>query len=99
MKHTKSSIKELLRTNDNAVKRALVVLYDRQTRDEKLADATRHHNNRGFNHGDAKALGYWARLVIAKRELYPNTLAQARRRLMKYAGQLAVIANEKAKNS
>lgn len=95
-KHTKASIKALLSRSDAAVKRALVVLYHRQTQDEKRDDRTKYHNNRGFNHGDAKKCSYWARLVLSGRELFPNTIAQARRRLMKYAGQLAVIANEKA---
>lgn len=98
-KHTKASIKALLARSDSAVKRALVVLYDRQTQDEKREDQTKHHNNRGFNHGDAKKCSYWARLVLSGRELYPSTVEKARRRLMKYAGQLAVIANQKAEAS
>lgn len=97
--HTKASIKALLARSDKAVKRALVVLYDRQTQDEKRSDTTKYHNNRGFNHGDAKALSRWARYVIYGRELWPSTITQARRRLMKYAGQLAVIANEKMENA
>lgn len=98
-RHTKASIKELLRTNDRAVARALVVLYDRQTQDEKRDVRTKYHNNRGFNHGDAKALSYWACLVRSGHPLFPETLKNARRRLMKYAGQLAQIANEKISQS
>ncbi len=96
--HTKASIKALLRRSDAAVKRALVVLYDRQTQDEKRDDRTKYHNNRGFNHGDAKKLSEFARYVRSpNHDLFPSSIAEARRRLMKYAGQLAVIANEKAK--
>ena len=46
--HTKESILELLKTNDKAIGRALVVLNDRQTRDEQTDKITKVHNGRGF---------------------------------------------------
>lgn len=44
----KESIVELLRTNDRAVARALVVLNDRQTQDEQQVQGTKYQNGRGF---------------------------------------------------
>lgn len=37
-----------------AVERALVLLYNRQTTDEKHSRHTHYENDRGFNHADAK---------------------------------------------
>lgn len=45
---TKSEIVELLRTNDRAVIRALIVLNQRQTTDEQASENTKYRNNRGF---------------------------------------------------
>lgn len=42
------SIKTLLASNDRAVGRALIVLRNRQTADEQVAESTRHLNGRGF---------------------------------------------------
>jgi hypothetical protein len=94
--HTKHTIRALLLTNDRAVERAMVVLFDRQTQDEKATEATRHHNNRGFNHGDAKKGTYMARWVLSGRKLTGHHLDRARRMAMRYAGQLAEEANAKA---
>ena len=95
--HTKHTIRILLATNDKAVARAMVVLFDRQTQDEKQAESTTHHNNRGFNHGDAKKGTYMARWVLSGRTLTGHHLDRARRMAMRYAGQLAEVANEKAR--
>lgn len=48
MAHTVDSIKHLLATNDKAVGRALVVLTDRQTTDERSTETTKHLNGRGW---------------------------------------------------
>jgi hypothetical protein len=45
---TKESILQLLKTDKRAVARALVVLYERQTDDEKSVENTRYDNGRGF---------------------------------------------------
>jgi hypothetical protein len=48
MQLTVNDIKALLATNDRAVGRALIVLRDRQTADEKVSERTKHLNGRGF---------------------------------------------------
>ncbi len=45
---TANDIVNLLTNNDKAVGRALLVLRNRQTADEQISEATKHHNNRGF---------------------------------------------------
>lgn len=99
VKHTDESIRTLLTSNDKAVRRALVVLFERQTTDEQATDAARHSNNKGFNHADAKQGSRMARVVLSGRPLASWNMARARTILHKYAGQLARIANEKATQS
>lgn len=51
---TKAEIVQLLKINDRAVGRALILLNDRQTADERVSETTKHHNGRGFNAAHAK---------------------------------------------
>lgn len=39
-------------------------------------------------------MSYYARIVLSGRTLYPEKLKDVRERILKYAGQLAEIANE-----
>lgn len=48
MELTIRNIKNLLATNDRAVGRALVVLKNRQTADERAQEQTKYRNGRGF---------------------------------------------------
>lgn len=102
--HTKESIAALLATNDKAVYRGLVVLFERQTADERDSEQTNHLNGMGFNGRDAKFGTSLAKQVIRWQDgltnyQHPLTMAQlnaARKMIRKYAGQLAKVANEKA---
>ncbi|MCR4330427.1 MAG: hypothetical protein NUV49_00910 [Patescibacteria group bacterium] len=94
-KGNKENIKALINRNDTALKRAVVVIFERQTLDEKQTESTRHSNNRGFNHADAKCGTYYARWILGGRQLTGLHLDKARRMMQKYCGQLAVIANDK----
>jgi hypothetical protein len=50
---TKDEVLNLLETNNKAVARALVVLYQRQTWAEQSSDSTNEDNGRGFSHAHA----------------------------------------------
>ena len=101
---TKDSIQNLLATNNLAVERAVVAIYDRQTQDEKRDSDTKHDNFRGFRANHAPTLSYFARIILKgwkqdghknRAHLNPNKLAKARRFMMQYHRQLAEIANGK----
>lgn len=101
---TKDTIQNLLATNDLAVERAVVAIYDRQTADEKRDSDTKHDNFRGFRANHAPTLSYFARIILKgwkeangkKRvHLNPVKLAKARTFIMQYHRQLAEIANSK----
>lgn len=93
---TKDEILALLAERDAAVARALVALYERQTADEQSALITTHHNKMGFNGLDARFGSELARKVLKGWTLSPKQLAAARKMLRKYAGQLVLVANQKA---
>lgn len=94
-KHTRASITQLLLENDRAVERALVVLFHRQTNDEKLAARTKLWNMRGFTGADAHYGTRNARQVLGGRTLFDSQLNYWRRpnrrgvpRISKYWAQL-----------
>ena len=92
----KENINELLQKSDQAVMKGLTVIYDRQTSDEQSAERTKYLNGRGFNGLDAEFGTSLAKQVITKNSLSPKQMLAARKMLGRYAGQLALVANEKA---
>ena len=93
---TKEDIIHLLKVNNLAVERAIVVLYDRQTRSEQSASSTIEVNGRGFSSSDASLGTYLARWIVAGKHLDGKFLAQARNMSLKYTRQLFEAAEEKA---
>ena len=91
---TAQSIRALLARCDQAVERAVVAIYRRQTQDEQQTDETRHRNGIGFAACHAGRGSYYARWVLSGRHLDGLHLEKARRMMRSYAGQLAAIAAE-----
>lgn len=94
---TKDAIANLLRTNDRAVDRAMVVLHERQTRDEQASSVTKHTNNRGFSAAHARLGSYYARWVMKGRRLTGRHLERAREIALHYTGQLLEAAQVKSR--
>lgn len=101
---TKERIQNLLATNDLAVERSIVAIYDRQTQDEKRDSDTKHDNTVGFRANHASSMSFFARIILKgwgqdghkKRvHLNPAKLEKARRFMMQYHRQLCEIANSK----
>lgn len=87
----------------HAIGRALVHLFNRQTKDEKDVDSTRHNNNRGFTSGDARRGSLTAKYYLKHRMLQDwqmkYWLTRDRRdttRLGKYYGQILEEVKRKA---
>ena len=91
---TKDQIQHLLNTNDRAVEKAIVAIYNRQTLDEKQASDTRHTNHRGFRSNHANKGSYYARWVNSGKHLSGHHLMNARKIAMQYHRQLCEIANQ-----
>ena len=102
MELTKENIIDLLAKNDRAVGRALVVLTERQTFDEREAKDTKYQNGVGFTPGDAK-MGVSMGQQFAKRGfLTEKQVAYWRKpnskgvmRIAKYWKQILDIAKQK----
>lgn len=99
----KDAIIELLKTNDKAVARALVVLTARQTADEQATENTRYLNGRGFRPCHARMGTSMAKFFERNGYLSPKQLAYWRAhdrsgnmRIGIYWGQLLEEAKEKA---
>lgn len=90
---TRNDIDALLRTNPSAVERAMLRLYERQTRDERYTSASKHHNTRGFSAAFASRGSYYARWVMGGRQLTGHHLQNALRIALTHSRQLVDIAN------
>jgi hypothetical protein len=92
---SKEEIKHHINTNDTQLERALLLLYNRQTEDERTQQTTSHHNGIGFNGVDAPFLSSCAEGLKKHGRLTPKQIAPVRKAMQKYIGQLTEIANEK----
>jgi hypothetical protein len=97
-----AQIRALLAERNDAVERAVLVIYERQTETEKATQQTRDHNGRGFSAFDAEILSSFAQQIMANKwnrpkgqRLTERQMVIARRKMMHYAGQLAQVAEQK----
>lgn len=84
----REAIQQLLATNDAAVCRAILQLWNRQMPSEQSAHCAKFHNDQGFNAADAPVLSPLARRLAEGRPISPAEVMLARPRLMKYTRQL-----------
>jgi len=85
----------LLETNNKMVERSLLKLYERQTITERNCHSTIDNNGMGFNAPDAKILTSICESYLEYGRLTEKQIALVRKKLLKYAGQLTLIANNK----
>jgi hypothetical protein len=96
---TAEEIKDNLLQHDVWVTKAVVAIFNYQTADEQASEDTKHHNNVGFNGVDGRILSSFAKQINNFRPgkyrspLSPKQMEIARRKIIKYSGQLAKIAN------
>lgn len=91
---TKDEIKALLEERDDAVIRGLLAIWKFQTTTEKDFQETREHNNVGFNAVDAGICSSFVAFYKKAGFLTKNQMVIARKKIMKYSGQLTKIANK-----
>jgi len=90
---TRTEIEALINSNDRAVERAMVAIWERQTADEQETQDTRHHNGRGFAAWSARSGTYFAEWVRSGRRLTGKHLVKALKIALHHAGQLTDFAN------
>lgn len=93
MSFTKKQIREKLETDDKWLIRGVMAIYDKQTADEARAEATKYHNGVGFNAGDGRWGASFAGFARRNGYLTTKQINYIRPKMLKYAGQLAKIAN------
>lgn len=103
MELTVDYIKNLLQNNPRAVGRALIVLRNRQTADEQVAQDTRHKNGRGFRPcharmGTSMANQFESRGFLTPKQIdyWRRTMKDGNMRIGIYARQLIEEAKYKA---
>ena len=95
LKQWKAYIQGLLKENDEAVKQALVRLYNRQEQDEMRDKKSVHENGVGFNKIDAYYLSKSAEKVLQGKQLSESELNACRWSIMKYWRQLTEMSKKK----
>ncbi len=108
---TQEDVKALLTTSDRAVKRALVVIWENQTAMEQASNETRENNGIGFNGVDAFILSQFVEQMQKKGTeqgldwkmgaawLSPKQMIIARKKVMKYSGQIHRLMLKKIHNN
>lgn len=81
-------LRRMITTNERWAKAALLRIYDNQTADEQMSEATNHENGIGFTGGDARLLTRFAEWYKGHGWLSPKQMAWVYRKLGKYAAQL-----------
>lgn len=91
-------IHAMLDSSDEAVEKAIVAIFNRQTEDEKRGKSTIHSNGVGFSGYDAGTGTYYAKWILAGNKLTRHHLVKGRKMAHKYVRQLSEIASiEQAK--
>ena len=87
-------LKDLLKSDDVALQRAIVLIYDRQTEEEKQLQQSVDDNYIGFTKWDAKELGGIAIKIKNGQQLTKGELAKSRNKMGKYWKQLMAISKQ-----
>lgn len=94
----KNEIKEKLESGDRTwIERSVIAIFNKQTETEKAFETTNRNNGVGFTGSDAKIMSSFAKQLLKSKErhLSDKQMVIAKRKILKYAGQLAKIANGK----
>ena len=94
---TIDEIKGLMERNDKMICNALLQVYSLQTSSEQKSGTTKEHNNVGFNGVDAEFLSSCAEFLKRTGYLTIKQMPLVRKKMMKYAKQVTMLANEHEK--
>lgn len=87
-------LKDLLKSNNKALVKALILIYQNQTIDEQECKESIEENGIGFNKIDAESLTAYAQKVLKGEKLHQRQLVYLKRTLPKYWRQLMVISKK-----
>ena len=90
---TRELIRERLAINDAWVKRGITTIFNLQTASEQASESTGEDNGVGFSSVHALFMSSVAKQLAKRGTLSPKQMVSARKIMLKYAGQLAKVAN------
>lgn len=85
-------LKTLVKTNDRALFKAIILIYDMQTNEEKSTGLSVEENNVGFSKVDAYEMGVIAKKIKRGDTLTKSEIAKSRNKMPKYWKQLMIIS-------
>lgn len=85
-------LQDLVKTNDTALLRAIVLIYNNQTYEEKQCKEAKDENDIGFSKHDAKEMSEIAEKILKGEQLTAGELAKSRNKMTKYWHQLMDIS-------
>lgn len=91
---TKDEIREHLLEDQAWLERGVVAIFRRQTPTEQEIEETNEHNGQGFSGFHARSGSYYAKWILDGKHLSGSHLEKAHKMMVRYAGQLARIANK-----
>ena len=91
-KEWKMYLQNLVKTNERALLKAIVLIYDNQTPEEQQSGESIEDNDIGFTKYDAKELGDIAKKIKVGEQLTAGELAKSKNKMTKYWKQLMVIS-------
>ena len=92
-KWKKEDIRKLLETNDVAVIKGLIRIYELQTSDERAWETTHNLNGVGFSGFDGEFMTKVAKFFLKNGYVTEKQFKFIKKKMMRYAGQLAKLAN------
>lgn len=91
-KEWKAEIIKTIESNERALKRAIMIVFDNQTVEERMYGKSNKENGKGFNRVDAEIMSKIALKIQRGQELNFNDIIIARRKMPKYWKQIMVRA-------
>lgn len=91
-------LRNLVRTNEKALLKSIMIIYNNQTFEEKEAGTSIYENKIGFNRFDSKEMMRIARKIKQGTHLTEYEIAHARIVMPKYWKQLMIISKQKQKD-
>lgn len=88
-------LKNLVKTNDKALFRAIILIYNNQTEEEKCRRESIEDNKRGFDKIDAFEMAAIANKIKNGQQLTKGELYKSRNKMTKYWKQLMIISKAK----
>ena len=85
-------LKNLVKTNDRALFKAIILIYDMQTNEEKSTGSSVEENKAGFSKVDAYEMGVIAKKIKRDDHLTKGEIAKSRNKMPKYWKQLMIIS-------